>query len=205
MIEIIECEQQSPEWFEAHMGISSASVFKTLLASGKKAGSDSLERAKLIGKKAGELITGQPDPSGYTNANMQRGNEMEAEARLQYAFLNPQANLVQVGFIRNGKAGCSPDSLVDSKGMLEIKTAWPHILLAHKARKEFPAEHRPQVQGQLWVADREWCDLIIYWPRMRPFIVRAYRDEAYIRDLEAAVDAFNLEVAEAVETYNRGD
>ena len=111
MIEIIDCEQQSPEWFEAHNGIASASVFKILLSSGRTKGSESILRAQLVAKKAGETITGKPDPSGYKNADMQRGNEMEAEARVQYEFLNPYFKLVPVGFIRNSKAGCSPARL----------------------------------------------------------------------------------------------
>jgi hypothetical protein len=205
LIEIIECEQGSDEWLLAHCGIASASNFKIVQATGKAKDTASIERMRHVYKKAGELITGQPDPSGYKNDAMARGNEMEEEARLHYTFLNPQAKIAQVGFIRNGKAGCSPDALIDHNGGLEIKTAWPHILLAHKAKKEFPLEHKPQVQGNLWIADREWWDLVIYWPRMKPFIVRAYRDEPYIRDLETAVDQFNNEVAAVVEAYNQGD
>lgn len=205
MIQIIDCEQQSAEWFRAHIGLATASVFKTVMASGKTKDSASITRAQLVAKKAGELITDEPDPSGYRNADMARGNEMEDEARTMYQFLNPQVTLTRVGFIRNDKAGCSPDSLIGDDGMLEIKTTFPHLLIGHRAKKEFPLEHKPQCQGQLWVTGRKWVDLFIYWPKMRPFLIRAWRDEAYIAEIEAAVDKFNTDVAEAVENDRRED
>jgi hypothetical protein len=202
MITILDCEQRSPEWLEAHMGIATASIFKELMMEGKKKGEPSLTRAQRVRRKAAEIIRQKPDPRDYTNANMQRGIDMEEEARTEYRFLNPDYQLTRVGFIRNLKAGCSPDALVNANGMLEIKTTFPDLLLEVKDKKEFPAEHRPQVQGQLWVAEREWCDLVIYYSDMEAFIVRAHRDEAYIRELEEAVDRFNEEVADWVRRHS---
>src|SRR5262245_36800891 len=175
LVEIIECEQRSEQWHLAHMGIPTASVFaEVMMQQGRKKGEPSITRKWLVRKKAGEIITGRPDPSGYTNSNMQRGIEMEDEARTKYVFLNPTYTLTQVGFIRSKKAGCSPDSLINKDGMLEIKTCFPHLLLDHHDKGEFPAEHRPQCQGQLWVAEREWVDICLYWPDMRPFIIKAF-------------------------------
>jgi hypothetical protein len=202
---IVDCEQRSLEWFQAHMGIPTASVFaEVMMQHGRRKGEPSLTRAMLVRRKAAELITGQPDPRNYTNANMQRGADMEDEARTDYAFLNPDAQITRVGFIRNSKAGCSPDALVDSNGMLEIKTTYPDLLLEHHNKGEFPTEHKPQVQGQLWVAEREWCDLAVYWPGVRSFIIRVHRDEDYIKEIEKAVDDFNAEVARQVELYRKG-
>lgn len=79
--------------------------------------------------------------------------------------------------------------------MLEIKTALPHILIDHLLNDEFPPEHKAQTQGQLWVAERAWIDLICYWPGLPPFVHRSYRDAPYIQKLSAAVDQFNDELA----------
>jgi hypothetical protein len=203
MPEIIECEQRSEEWFRAHIGIPTASMFAEVMMQGRKKGEPSATRAQFVRRKAGELITGQPDPRNYTNANMQRGIEMEDEARTKYQFLNPGLEVQRVGFIHNLKAGCSPDALLGGKGMLEIKTTFPDLLLDHHNRQEFPPEHRPQCQGQLWVAERDWVDLIIYWPGVMPFIIRAERDEPYIKEIETAVNQFNFDVAEQVERYRK--
>ena len=196
MMQILDCVQGDDEWRLARAGIPTASMFKTVLASGKK-GEDSLTRAKYMRQLAGERITGIPMET-YSNHYMERGQLMEEEARNAYAFLT-NADPQRVGFIRNGEKGCSPDSLVGTNGMLEIKTALPDILIDKLLKGGFPPEHKAQTQGNLWVAEREWIDLTIYFTKMPPFIVRAYRDEVYIRDLERAVAEFNAELEEIVQ------
>lgn len=198
MMRIVDCEQQSPEWFAARMGMPTASEFSTVMRTkGKGENGESKERLTYMRKLAGEILTGEPMES-YSNQHMERGREMEGEARNLYSFLTTEP-LQRVGFIVNGPKGCSPDSLVGDRGMLEIKTALPHILIGHLIRGEFPPEHKAQCQGALWVAEREWIDIAIYWPKLPLFKVRAGRDEKYIADLAAAVDQFNAELAEMVE------
>jgi Trm5-related predicted tRNA methylase len=133
---------------------------------------------------------------------MERGHQMEEEARNYYSYLRdvePQL----VGFIRNGNKGASPDSILGSDGLLEIKTAFPHILVELLLKDQFPPEHRSQIQGQLWVAEREWADIIVYWPGMPSLVKRTYRDEVYIRTLASAVDQFNEELIGVVERIKR--
>jgi hypothetical protein len=195
MMQIMDCEQGSPEWFAARAGIPTASQFSTVMASGR-GGAESKTRRTYMLKLAGEIITGDPMDS-FSNAHTERGHEMEPEARNFYAFrhdVDPQL----IGFIRNGNAGASPDSLIGENGLLEIKTKLPHLLIDVTLRGEFPTDHKAQCQGQLWIAEREWIDLICYWPKMEPFIARAYRDEEYIKQLARAVDQFNDELAEII-------
>ena len=199
-IEIFDCEQNSPEWLRARMGIPTASEFKKLLGIRKDA-RDKVTRRDYMYRLAGEIITGEPYEH-YSNAHMERGHEMEPEARSYYAFME-DAPLTRVGFIRNGSKGCSPDSLVGNSGMLEIKTALPHVLIDAMLSDDFPPEHKAQTQGQLWTAEREWSDILIYWPKMPPVKRRAYRDEAYIKLLSDAVDQFNAELADLVEKIRK--
>lgn len=203
-MKIIDCQQGTPEWHAARAGIPTASEFSTVLAAkGKEADGKSKTRRAYIRKLAGERITGEPAES-YSNAYMERGHTVEPQAREDYAFIHDVEPQI-VGFVTtdDGMAGCSPDSLIGEAGALEIKSAAPHILLDHMLKGDFPAEHKPQTQGVLWVAERDWIDLIAYWPKMKPFIVRAGRDEAYIADLAKAVAIFNEEVAAVVEQYQR--
>ena len=194
-MEIHEVEQGSPDWFALRLGIPTASEFSTVLAKGKGGGESKTRRTYLL-KLAGERLTGEPMDS-YSNGHMERGKVMESEARAAYAFMR-DADPELVGFIRNGDVGASPDSLVGD-GMLEIKTALPHILIDKLLRDEFPPEHKAQCQGQLWVAEREWVDLAIYWPGLPLFVKRAHRDEKYIKELSEAVARFNAELAAMVE------
>lgn len=193
---ILTCEQGSEEWFRARMGMPTASEFSTVMASGKGGGESKTRRTYML-KLAGEILTGEP-MENYTNGHMERGKVMEDEARDFYSFMK-DAEPRRVGFIVNGPKGCSPDSLIGDDGMLEIKTALPHILIEKLLRDDFPPEHKAQCQGALWVAERDWIDIAVYWPKLPLFVKRAYREETYIKTISDAVDTFNVELQETVE------
>jgi hypothetical protein len=196
MIDIFDCEQGSEAWFKLRMGIPTASEFATILAKGRDGGASRTRKTYML-KLAGEIITGEPMES-YTNAHMERGKIMEEEARSFYAFMH-DVDPQKVGFVKNGSKGCSPDSFIGNNGMLEIKTALPHILAELILKGDFPPEHKAQCQGGLLVAEREWIDISVYWPRMPRFVKRAYRDAPYIAELKDAIDQFNDELAETVQ------
>jgi hypothetical protein len=166
-----------------------------------KSGGESKTRRTYMLKLAGEILTKQP-MENYTNAHMERGKEMEDEARRQYAFQH-DADLERVGFIKAGTKGCSPDSLIGKKKMLEIKTTLPHLLIDIHLRGEFPPEHKAQCQGNLWVADREEIDIAIFWPKMPLYVQTIHRDEPYIAAMSKAVDEFNAELAYVVQQMRR--
>jgi hypothetical protein len=196
MIQIIDCDQGTPEWFAARLGIPTASEFATVMAKGKDGGK-SLTRKTYMLKLAGEILTGEPMES-YSNGHMERGKEQEAEARDMYAFTN-DVDLQQVGFVRNGDKGCSPDSLIGEDGGLEIKTALPHIQIERLLKGDLPAEHRAQVQGNMGVTERKFWDFVSYCPRLPLLIVRVPRDDGYIATLAGAVKEFNAELASVVD------
>lgn len=196
MIDIVNCEQGTEDWFRARMGLPTASEFHAILAKG-----EGKTRKSYMLRLAGEIVTGEPSET-YSNGHMERGKALEPEARELYAFM-ADAEPQQVGFIRNFGAGCSPDSLLGTAGMLEIKTKLPALLIECILRGDFPPEHKAQCQGALWVAEREWIDLAVFWPKMPLFVQRAYRDEAYIASLRTAVAAFGEELAETVERVRK--
>lgn len=200
MIQIIGCEQGTPEWYEARLGIPTASEFKTVVGI-KKDAREKVTRDLYMRKLAGEILTGEPQDS-YSNQYMERGKALEDEARNLYAFMT-DAEINRVGFIRNGDKGASPDSLVGDKGGLEIKVALPHIQIERLLKGELPPEHRAQVQGNIWIAEREWWDFASYCPKLPLFTIRVYRDDGYIANLAGAVSEFNKELADMVERIRR--
>lgn len=197
-------EQGGEEWHRIKLGVPSASMFKTILASGKS-GAESKTRRTYLLKLAGEQLTEEP-AENYSNEYMLRGKEMEAQARDTYAFthdIEPERVGFILGTTKNGKVGCSPDSLIGTTGMLEVKTTMPHLLIELHEDGRFPNAHVAQCQGGLWLAKREWIDLLVFWPKMPPFIQRLRRDESYISALEAAVREFNDELAYTVGRMRR--
>lgn len=195
-----DLEQGTPEWYFARSRIPTASQFHTVLARGKGGGA-SLTRKKYLLTLAGEILTGEYAES-YSNAHMERGKEMEAEARDLYAF-QTDAELDRVGFIFNDEwnAGGSPDALIGTDGALEIKTALPHIQLERLLDNELPSEHKAQCQGILALTGRSWIDFVSYWPKLPIFIKRVERDERYIAELKVAIQEFNAELNELVRKF----
>lgn len=200
MIEIFNFEQGSDEWRRARAGVPTASEFELILARGKNGGASKTRKTYML-KLIGERMTGEPAES-YTNAHMERGKVMEDEARNAYAFITDNSP-TRVGFVRNGDIGCSPDSLIADSGTLEIKTKLPHLQLEVLLSDQIPAEHVPQVQGQMMVCEREWCDFVSYWPKLPVFVKRAYRDEEYIKNLRAEIDRFLDELNETMAKINQ--
>jgi hypothetical protein len=198
VLEFFECAQYSREWYRCRLGLPTASQFAAVLAKGKGAGGASLTRRRYLLTLAAEIVTGEPASDCFTNPAIERGRALEEEARRAYAFVH-DAEPRRVGFIRNGMKGCSPDALLGSEGLLEIKSKRGDLLIELLLRGEFPQEHKAQTQGALWVAERDWIDLACYWPGLPLFVKRCYRDEPYIGLLAAAVDRFNAELADIVE------
>lgn len=196
-VQIINCEQNSPEWYEARRGVPTASEFASIMSNGRGK-NESLTRRTYLNKLAGEIITGELTEQA-TTFHMERGKIMEDEARKLYSFMtdcDPQV----VGFVRNEVAGASPDRLIGDNGGLEIKTKLPHLQIDVLRRDELPEEHKAQVHGSMWVTEREWWDFVSYWPTLPIFVKRVYRDEEYIKQIADAVIVFNDELAAVVES-----
>lgn len=191
---IYDCEQNSHEWLEARRGIPTASRFSDVLAKGQ-----GITRKKYLRTLAGEILTGDVAES-FSNAHTDRGHAMEGEARTMYAFAH-DADPVLVGFMRRGRVGASPDSLIDANGLLEIKTKLPHLQIEALEGNKLPSEHVAQVQGQLWVSGREFCDFVSYWPKLPLFCIRVERDEKYIATLAQEVADFIGELDALVARY----
>ena len=189
-IEIIECDQNSPEWTRARCGLVTASRFKDVLAKG-----EGKTRDRYLRDLAAEIIRGYPEPETYTNAYMERGHAIEDDARQQFAFEHA-VEPVRVGFIRRPelRAGCSPDSLIGDDGGLEIKTALGHIQFERLESGKLPSEHVAQVQGSMWITGRKWWSFVSFSPDMPLFHIRVERDDAYIAKLAEAVTAFTEEL-----------
>ena len=189
-MKIHSCIQGTTEWAELRSGIPTASQFSRIITPRGKA-SDSAEM--YLFELLAERILGQPTVT-HTSHWMDRGSEKEEEAVSFYEFLRDDLGTVKVGFITNdaGTIGASPDRLVGDKGLLEIKVGKPatHMGLLLKSGSAYE-KHKIQAQGQLWVAEREWNDLLAYNPGLPPALYRVDRDEEFIALLESAVGAFS--------------
>jgi len=190
-------EQGSPEWFDVKRGKISASGISNVLAKGKK-GELSKTREKYFEEIFIERITGITD-KGYSNYNMENGTETEPLARDAYGMLT-LTNVQEVGFVEvNEWLGCSPDGLVGDDGLIEIKSplAKTHY---HTIKKDsVPTQYIPQIQCQLYVTGRQWCDFVSfnqYWTPKPIYVKRVERDEEKIKQIAVEVEIFIDELKE---------
>jgi len=99
--------------------------------------------------------------------------------------------------------GGSPDGFVGDDGGVEIKC--PFNAANHLAvfLDGMPEEHIGQIQGSMWISNRQWWDFVSFHPNMPPgldlYIQRIPRDQAYIDALEAEVCVCLAEVQALVD------
>ena len=194
--------QSSESWALARVGMFTASRAADLMA--RTRSGPSASRGNLLALLAVERLTGQP-VEGYRNAAMDRGIELEAEARDAYSFATGQA-VTEAGFIvcpDLPNTGCSPDGFVGADGLVELKC--PASMAKHLAALrsgEHAKEYRWQLQHQLMVTGRAWVDVVSYDPRfpdnLQLAVVRVNRDEDAIAALRDAILAGDAEVAAIV-------
>lgn len=189
---VINCEQGSPEWFGCRAGIPTASAFDKIITSTGKA---STQADTYINQLLCEQMAGQSEGLEPTEW-MLRGIEMEAEARSFYE-LETGRDVEQVGFIVGDGCGCSPDGVIGDDGLIEIKCPKPTTHVGYLRAGKLPSKYVPQVQGQLWVCGRDWCDFLSYCPGLPPLLVRVDRDQGFIDSLSAAMLKFNERLTKA--------
>lgn len=184
---IVECVQGSEEWFTAKLGIPSASSFGKIITSAGKA---STSRVKYADQLLANWLAGK-HLNCYESADMKRGKELEQQARDNYMFESGNA-VEQIGFCyldEKKETGCSPDGLIGKDGTQEIKCPKASTLVSYYG-KLCPVKYYPQVQGQLWITDRQFCDFYAWHPELMPYLIRVERNEEYIGWLKKAVKEF---------------
>lgn len=184
-MEILNIQQGSEEWLKVRCGLITASNFDKLVTS---KGELSKQYKTLLYKLAGEKVTGQKEES-HTSDSMQRGIELEAEAREVYEMIK-DCEVQEVGFFLGDGFGASPDGLVGVDGLLEIKCPKASTHVSYLDNNNLPTKYIQQVQGQLFVTGRKYCDFMSYYPALKPLIVRVERDEEFIKKLETEINKF---------------
>ena len=194
-MQILDIPQQTEAWYKAKAGVPSASSFNKIITS---KGEKSTQTKKYMYRLAGEKITGMTEET-YQSAAMQRGCELEDEARTFYEMTYGK-EVKQVGFcIEEGLGGCSPDGLVDEDGQIEIKCPSMAVHVGYLLDAKLPTEYFQQVQGQLLITGRKYCDFISYFPAIKPFIIRVKRDEVFLKRLEVELKVFCKQLDEIIE------
>lgn len=200
MSKLVKADQGSEAWLQARCGIATASRFADIMA--KTRSGYAASRKNYMAEKLIEVLTNTPTES-FTSAAMSWGTDTEPVARLEY-MLATGNDVEETGLWLHDtiKAGASPDGFVNHDGTLEIKCPNSATHLETLKTQQVPKQYFAQVQGQLWITDRKWCDFVSFDPRLpdnaQMVIIRADRDEEFIKELETELKAFLKELDEQV-------
>ncbi len=194
--------QGTPEWRQARAKVITASGMGYCMM-----GATTKGRADYMIGKATEILTGKAIERGYYGYYMKVGNELESDARKYYTILSGNP-VVQVGLIYLNelkRIGASVDGLVGDNGLVEIKCTKLNTHVNYMFDKVMPTGYIKQVQGQMWVTGRKWCDFMSYNPESHKmaFRIRVMRDEGYIQQIKNAVYGFIGELDVLVERMRR--
>src|SRR5207244_3068928 len=144
-------------------------------------------------------LTGCPAPC-FINDAMRWGTEQEPFARLAYAERHG-VDVLETGFVEHPEiamAGCSPDGLVADDGLVEIKAPNTATHLDTLLTETVAEKYVLQMQFQMAVTGRQWCDFVSFDPRLPPemrlFVKRIPREVSIILDIETEVTAFLREL-----------
>tara|TARA_R110000772_G_scaffold14820_1_gene42501 strand:+ start:1419 stop:2045 length:627 start_codon:yes stop_codon:yes gene_type:complete len=184
---IKSCEQGSAEWLALRLGKVTASKMSDLLSKGRGSAPSKTSETYMM-ELIAEKLTGQSKPF-FENDAMRWGTEKEPQARETYSVSNDFVAIEEVAFIEHNEfIGISPDGLIGDNGLLEIKCPNTTTQLKRALSDDYSADYKAQIQCQLWVTEREWCDFVSFDPRLDCAAgylqQRVMRDEEYIKDMQ---------------------
>ena len=185
--------QGTPEWLLARAKVITASNITKVMSKGRGSAPSKTRMTYMI-EKATETLTGNPVSNGFQSDAMKRGNELEPDARAFYTMLTgnsvEESGLIYLNELK--RIGASVDGLVGDDGLVEIKCPNLNTHVNYLLDGVMPSTYIKQVQTQMWVTNRAWCDFISYNPDSHKmgFLVRVDRDEELIKSISDAVYAF---------------
>ena len=159
MSDFHDVEQNTDAWQALRLGKATASNFGTFMANYGKAFGDPAKRYAL--QIALERLTGKKAEHSFSNDHMERGHEQEPIARMLYAE-ETFCDVTNGGFFCCGQYGDSPDGLVTTQGVVEIKSVIASTHYDTIQRGSFDPSYKWQLVGHLDCTRRPWVDFVSY-------------------------------------------
>jgi len=151
--------QYSPFWWEIRKKRMTASHAQAIAANGAGLKTYILDIMR-------PLYSNVPEEQ-YTNKTLERGLELEESAGMVYSF-ESGIDVKTVGFITSGEyVGASPDLLAGEDGLVEIKCPEDKTYFKYLCDGKIDTKYMWQMQMQMMVCERNWCDYMVYNPNFR--------------------------------------
>lgn len=186
-----DMEQGSEAWLNLRAGMPTGTGAKKLVTS---QGKESKSLPDYALELAGDLYAGKKLDAFEGNVWTDRGTELEDSARSLYEMVN-DCEVEEVAFCTDDsdRWGMSPDGFVGKDGLVEFKClkATNHIkaIMYYDKHKKPPTDYIAQIQMQMFVSSRKWCDLVMFHPDLPELIVRIDADYDFHKVLESQLKA----------------
>lgn len=197
---VLNIEQGSEAWFEHRCGRITGTRFKALMS-----GESTQGFKDLITTVAGEILSNEVEET-YSNADMERGKDLEPFARKEYESIF-ETKVKEYGFVLPDEdkfyheyVGVSPDG-----HKLEIKCPKMKTHLNYIEKGVFPNDYKWQVQGQLFVTGWDYIDFMSYYPNLKPFIIRVKPDNEMHQQIEDRLKIAIELIKNKISKYNEYD
>ena len=215
--------QNTPEWLMQRIGMCTGSKVADVIGR-KKQTKAQIEKGEVAEYLKGrddymwdvvvERLTGRATDH-YISPAMEHGTDTEPLARAAYETAM-DVDVKHGGFFVHPQMewfGASPDGLIGTDGILEIKCPTTRVHLQYLKDDEIPIDYAPQMLAELACTERKWCDFVSYDDRlpanMRLFIKRFERNDALIAGMEAEVKTFLedviLRLGELAERFGKSE
>ena len=188
--------QRSGEWYAIRFGKITGSTFYQFMGHSKTT-------TDRLYEKAAEHITRLPSVDTFESIDTERGKSLEDEAIFLYEVMT-NTTVHPVGFIEHSPyAGCSPDGLVGLDGMIEVKCPRQTGHLKTVTTDFIKPEYIWQIQYNLYITGRKWCDYISYCkPFGTPHIIRVEPDPIAQEKIGTRLIEIESQIKEIITTYN---
>ena len=190
----MNANQGTPEWLSERAGRVTASALANVLMKKDAAGYQN-----YLAQLVCERLTGQPTET-FKSAAMEHGNETEPQARAFYE-LETGLTVAECGFVAHPSiswTGASPDGLVGSDGLVEIKCPQPAKHIKNLMGGTIDRGYTLQMQWQMECTERKWCDFVSFNPsfpeHLKISVRRVEADTKLQGEIRAAVVAFLADV-----------
>lgn len=189
-------QQRSPEWFAARAGKFTGSQFFNLIGKTLTATAKTYILEKIVEELYGikESVASEAMTWGIDHEN----------SALEYYSLVTGNTVEAVGFVSYSDfVGGSPDGLIDSDGLIEVKCPFNPVnhlryglCETSKDLKKLSKANYWQCVGNMLVTGRQWIDFCSFDPRLSGekamFILRIEKDEKEEAELLQAIERAKL-------------
>lgn len=179
-------EQRTEEWYQARLGKVTASRIADVMAKTKSGYGAS--RKNYMAELIVERLTGQ-SPERFENAAMRFGTETEPLARSAYEVA-ADVMVEEVGFVDHPtipNAGASPDGLVGTDGLVEIKCPNTATMIEYLTTQKIEERYILQMEFQLLCTRRKWCDFVMFDPRLPERLQLSFRRYEHNADIAHSI------------------